>query len=48
MPACRHLQFKAKEFEAARGAFKRLMVLEPRKRVYAQWVNMCRVQLGGA
>lgn len=45
---CRHLQFKVKEFEAARQGFERLTVLEPKKRVYAQWVNMCRVQLGGA
>ncbi|KAL6774566.1 SGTA1 [Auxenochlorella protothecoides x Auxenochlorella symbiontica] len=38
--------FAEGDFCAALQAFEQLMVLEPAKRVYKQWVGMCRVRLG--
>lgn len=41
--ACYHLE----EFESAMDAFEAAAALEPGKGIHRQWINMCKVQLGG-
>lgn len=41
--ACYHLE----EYESALDAFQQACTLEPSKNIHRQWLNMCRVQLGG-
>lgn len=41
--ACYHLE----EYESALDAFQEACTLEPSKNIHRQWLNMCRVQLGG-
>lgn len=47
IPPRRQALFAEGDFCAALQAFEQLVVLEPAKRVYKQWVGMCRVRLGG-
>ena len=44
----RHACYALEEFESAQDAFEAASQLEPSKTIHKTWVNMCKVQMGGA